>query len=505
MKINNTYKFGFGAVEQYAPTNLIQKYANKDIYTSNSPKTPNTDTYISSSPKNKSYKKTLKTALIIAGGIGLTILAFKGFSKISSIKSIEQTKSIGKEIPVKAKINTYRETLADGLSEKLGIKVSPESLKCVKDKNEFIKIIDGLTEENYICNAKNMAEGIFKADLHSHSNYSDGKAMVKDILDEAAKYGDDLYKKTKSKFTFALSDHDGVDGVVEALKLIAQEPEKYKHINFIPAVELSFVHMADKTTNPTETSEVLAYCINPFNENITKMLNNLHNKRRKMITKGINSLSEAFPNVKFSINEFSKYYNTDLAKDMYSANLHWRVHHYGQTKLALTNLADKKGINPEKYYDDIMSKVKGRAKALGHLKDQGLIPSDIFENNKIIDIRKSIEPVIQYDNSIIAQGENTLERISNAFKTDKNTVFALAHPYYMTERRTNPKEFVESIKNILKGKLIGTESYHQAYSENISADTIKNFNSICENIGLKPLGGRDNHLAKLFNQVANAT
>lgn len=64
-------------------------------------------------------------------------------------------------------------------------------------------------------------------DLHVHSNKSDGTYTPMELVDYAAK---------KGLSAFALTDHDTVDGVAEA---VAYAKEKYPDLEVIPGVELS--------------------------------------------------------------------------------------------------------------------------------------------------------------------------------------------------------------------------------------------------------------------------
>jgi histidinol phosphatase-like PHP family hydrolase len=393
--------------------------------------------------------------------------------------------------------NEYTQMLADGVGKLLKAKIKPENLSCVATKDELLEILPKLKECNYQYNNENLENGIFKADLHSHSNFSDGTGEVEDLLNQAAEYGNELYEKTNEKFIFALTDHDGVDGVKKALCYIAKDPEKFKNIKFVPGSELSFAHAANKTGNPTETDEVLAYCINPFSKPVEDFFENIHSKRRNVITDTIDKFSEMFPDTKFSKEEFSKVYNTDLTKDVYAANIHWRVFHYGQTKLAISKIAKENNENPENLYETVMSKTK-KDKALGNLRDFVLVPPNTQENQEITNLRLKTQPRVNSDGSITASSENTIDGIFDTFANEKETVFAFAHPYYISERVTNPSELIHQVVEKSNGKLIGTESFHQAYRNTIEQKAISNINSFCEGEGLIPLGGRDNHTTRLI-------
>ena len=440
--------------------------------------------------KAKSYNMKKFSEFVI--GVGLIGVAALVAFKSKSIRKAATVVEDGLD-----NMGVYRESLARGLSEYTDKKVNAQKLSCVADKKEFIDIISELRQENYVCTPENMEKGIFIADLHSHSNFSDGKGNVRDLLDEAAKYGDSLFAKTKNKFVFALTDHDGVEGIKEALSIISDNPDKFKNIKFVPGAELSYAIKATKTSNPTETVEILAYCINPFDKKTASYFNKLHEKRRNTITESIDKMNQMFPDTKFSAEEFSKTYKTDLNHDMFQANLHWKINHYGQTKYAITKFAQQTGKNLDFLYSDIMSKTN-RGKALGNLKDENLIPNYFNENAEITALRKKIQPKIISDNLIKAQSESTIEEISDAFANDQNTVFAVAHPYYILERRDNPAEHIKVVKDKLNGRLIGTESYHQAYNDFIPRNDIAHVNNELENMDLIAIGGRDNHNACLF-------
>ena len=64
-------------------------------------------------------------------------------------------------------------------------------------------------------------------DLHTHSTYSDGTFSVKELIDRAHE---------KGLAAIALTDHDTVDGIDEAVNYAA---EKYPNLEVIPGVELS--------------------------------------------------------------------------------------------------------------------------------------------------------------------------------------------------------------------------------------------------------------------------
>lgn len=101
--------------------------------------------------------------------------------------------------------------------------------------------------------------GGYKVDFHIHTNYSDGQATPVEIVKQAKELGYDM---------IAITDHDGVDGIREAL--IAGETAGLK---VIAGIELA-----------TETEEgtglhILGYHIDPENPDLREELARLREKR----------------------------------------------------------------------------------------------------------------------------------------------------------------------------------------------------------------------------------
>lgn len=211
--------------------------------------------------------------------------------------------------------------------------------------SKFLTACKNAVEYNYCSSSKNIAEGRFTRDLHSHSNHSDGYGKVSDILNQVCAYADELFKKTGKKFTFALTDHDRVSGVKEALDIIKKNPEKYKNVNFIPGVELSFSFISD---NKVKSGELLAYFINPEAQSIKTLVEKLNQNRNKMIDNCIQKLGEGF-----SRQDLEKYF---LNKDgeTFAYNLHYRLRNYAQIKNRINNIAKEQCCNSGDLYKRLM-------------------------------------------------------------------------------------------------------------------------------------------------------
>ncbi len=390
-------------------------------------------------------------------------------------------------------ISTLAKSIAHSMSKISADIVDPKRLASIMSGDELLRALPRLTKINYEATPDNIQKGILKADLHSHSNYSDGAGLVKNLLDDATDYADVLFGKTKQKFIYALSDHDTVEGLKEAMTIMAGNPERYKNLNFVPAIEVSFAHKASKTGNPCEIAELLVYGVNPYSAKVNQFLDNIRQKRTDMIQNFIKDASKSCPLTKFSFDEFSKYYEFEKYGNL--MNIHWRVYHYTQTKHAITQYASKINQDPEILYNKIMENSKGAS--IGKLHDEGKLPADIQEVQNFKDIMHKYEPHVE-NGKIIASSENTFEEVINAFKDEKGIFMAFAHPYYYAERVDNPIEGLKYFMEHSNGLIKASESFHQAYQSRIKPEDIDNLQKETEKLGLLNLGGQDNHKRKLF-------
>ncbi len=111
-----------------------------------------------------------------------------------------------------------------------------------------------------------------KADLHSHTNYSDGKYSPNELLDYAINNNLDI---------ISVTDHDTFSGVKEAVTL-------NKQIRVILGIELS-TYLND------ESVHILGYFKNLDNvEKLEPILDNLINKRKSRAVEMLDKLEELF-------------------------------------------------------------------------------------------------------------------------------------------------------------------------------------------------------------------
>jgi len=401
--------------------------------------------------------------------------------------------------------NKYLKTLANDLSKELKKVIKPSDLKSVITRQEFHKIASSLKEENYIASAENIKNGVFRADFHSHSNFSDGITSVETIMNQAAEYGDKLNKINGKKFLFALSDHDGVEGVKEALKIIAQSPKKFENVRFIPAAELSLPIPCEvgsvkhnKTKNEVEMIEMLIYGINPFSKASDEYFSNLYKNRKECVQDALKLASQKNPDINYLEEEFNKYF-TRKKVPYCMLNQHWRIFHYINLKTRIAIAAKELHKNPEDMYWNVMNELP----QIGDHNGQTL--DTYFKNNNIKNTTKTytdeawniiseISPKFKGP-TLWAPYESSYEKILE-YAIKEDAVLALAHPGF-TLQNMRKENALFQIKNYIdksKGRLLYSESFHQAYPPTeITQEEINEANKLLNEAGLISIGGRDKH------------
>lgn len=157
-----------------------------------------------------------------------------------------------------------------------------------------------------------------KADLHLHTNCSDGSDSPKELAQNVIKAGINI---------FALTDHDTVEGVREILDYI---PE---NINFLPSVELTC--KADSVK-----CHILGFNCNIEDDKLSSLINKGKKLRRQKLETRINYLREVW--------------NIDLTK----SELEWLYSRKSVVKTHLANILVNRGLGNnnvevmKRYLDD---------------------------------------------------------------------------------------------------------------------------------------------------------
>ena len=137
-----------------------------------------------------------------------------------------------------------------------------------------------------------------KFDLHLHSNNSDGSASVKELINNVVKADIKI---------FALTDHDTVEGIFEAEKLVPQDT------NFIKGIELTCKAGDIKC-------HILGYGINCKNKELTDLIELGKSLRKQKLEKRIQYLKDVW-NITLSEQELNWLYSRKSVVKTHIANI----------------------------------------------------------------------------------------------------------------------------------------------------------------------------------------
>lgn len=137
-----------------------------------------------------------------------------------------------------------------------------------------------------------------KADLHLHSNYSDGSDSPKELVEKV---------KKNELSVFALTDHDTIAGCIEIKKYLP------KDIKFIAGTELTCI--AD-----TVKCHILGYNCTPENETLNQLILKGKQLRRQKLDKRIQYLSDIW-NVNLTQDELDWLYSRNSVVKIHIGNI----------------------------------------------------------------------------------------------------------------------------------------------------------------------------------------
>ena len=185
-----------------------------------------------------------------------------------------------------------------------------ENLASVVAPAEFIGLIKKYKPENFYTGDflsenfnelyKNVLNKTFRINLHMHTIESDGRLTVEELLNQAVVYAENVKSKINNdlpSFVISITDHDSLEGTKKALKLIAENPNKFKDIKFITGIEFSVKLDNEKILKNPLVTDLMGYCINPYDADLNNFLQNTKNSRNDEAQKILLKLN------RFGINE----------------------------------------------------------------------------------------------------------------------------------------------------------------------------------------------------------
>lgn len=159
----------------------------------------------------------------------------------------------------------YKKALQRGLKDTFQIKCKVEDLESIAGPIELKEIIRNLKPFQYAVGEN------FRANFHLHTKASDGNLTPVEFLSQCRDWANHIFQSHKKDrlppFSAAITDHNRINSVKEAIALIGQSPEEYKNVRFVTGCEFLFTGYRQ----PYSAFEVVGLGFNPFDEEIQTM------------------------------------------------------------------------------------------------------------------------------------------------------------------------------------------------------------------------------------------
>ncbi|MDD3594173.1 MAG: hypothetical protein PHX18_06065 [Candidatus Gastranaerophilales bacterium] len=263
-------------------------------------------------------------------------------------------------------------------------------------------------------NLEGVRDLTYRVNLHNHTQASDGKLSVFDFLEQARKWADKIAGKVKDDkppFTIAITDHDTLDGAKEAVRIIAQNPEKYKNLRVVLGSEISVSHIdPNDVVRPVEF-ELMGYALNPFNSKLNGLLKQVGENRESAIAQLLTKIKAQFPEYNIGF-ENSKSFHSNL-KNVRTNGVLYLAGDYAKFKIMFSNYI---GLINSKILPDGQQKLD-KEKLFSELSDSYYCWMDATGNKDIVTFLKDygIKKILSDRNLLTAQNQSVYEEI---FKKD---------------------------------------------------------------------------------------
>ncbi len=496
---------------------------------------------IPSGKTNKSQSKRIIaiviSALAIAGGVIGLISSRKKPPPMD--KALELLKTGYSKIIEKFPEDKY---YYEKLANEIGLKKGEEyKLSSIVGAKQLEHLLDTFTPQDFKVgkNFEGVKDYTYRVNLHNHTIDSDGTLSVNEILEHAKKLADKIAEKVKDNkpaFTLAITDHDSLDGAKEAVKIIAEDPTKFKNLRVVLGSEFSLVHTNPNDVKVTLNYEILGYSINPFDAKLNKYLKDLKTSRINTMKKILEEANMKYPEYNYNWDE-AKQCGNNLGKALTNGYI-YNLRDYMAFKAGIVELGH--GVSTSdaisNYGRDFIESSAFKRVDGPYLKNY-LRNIGIFNDNN--DITANIKPeFIEYidklKDSYVKNPQKLVDlNISttsdkffrDALDNNSDGFFGLAHPglislsngedygkelqEYCSKKNIDWKDnlFERFLKKTLadsKGKLKATEINYQSYGQQYNGfekylQHIKNITSSPEH-KLLNAGGVDCHANNLFRE-----
>lgn len=371
----------------------------------------------------------------------------------------------------------------------------------IVSEKDFISGIKSFTEKSFKPGERNnpsildshdfryVESGEFCANLHIHTEYSDGAMNINEFLENVQNL-----TKRNPKFLAAITDHDTVDGAKEIVKKI----NNYKNINICTGLEISTIGI--NFPNQTKPCQIhlLVYGIDPFDKTLNSFLKEKRDLKLELAKKTIEKLNSALPDYNFNIEEASQCHI--MIKKGQDEVAH-PLKKYTAGKILLNYYFP----NADFSYDIPIKKFKHLFKNTNEpyykIYKKAL---ELYIGHELPQIPKKIEERIQIAREIYMQSHPTIGKMLEPFSSFEDTVefvsnlnsgvMSIAHP---ARTKAYCPEFYtylfEHFKKYGKDKALFYEKYYQSYEGDYYLKWKSKIEEAAKKFNLQSTGGLDSH------------
>lgn len=330
--------------------------------------------------------------------------------------------------------------------------------------------------------------GMFKANLHVHTKYSDGEMSIQELLS----FAEDLTIKTPD-FIAAITDHDTIDGDKEAVNLI----KNYEHANICLGVEISTIAINFPNQPKPLQVHLLVYGIDPNDKKLDEYLINKRAQKLKLAKETITKLNTALPEYNFTIEEAARCHGMILKGEDEVAH---PLKKYTSGKILLDYYFPNADFSYEKPIYKFKYMFKGQ-EPYHKIYKKAL---ELYTGEKLSDIPDNIEQKIQQAKEIYLKAHpsigNMLEQFSSFEDTVKfvstlnSGVMSIAHP---ARTKAYFPDFYECLFEHFKkaggDKAMFYEGSYQSYEDTYYQEWQTRIDKAASKFGLLKTGGLDSH------------
>lgn len=422
--------------------------------------------------------------------------------------------------------------------------------------DEIKSIMSGFNESEAVYSVgeveKNIANRTMRANLHIHTLASDGIVSVKDRLEQAVKYADEVAKNPefrKEPFTIAITDHDTVDGLKEAIEIISADPIKYRNLRVILGAEMTtYNNIATDLVKEPTNAHILIYGIDPNDKAFSGFITNMKQKKYQIASKMIEHANSIY---KKAFAKDTDLFSTKQAQDFYNPlkkgilGVYKNILNYVESKTILSEVVLKDPslvkelgknnlpLNADglmKSLTDFYYPIDGNNKSRKPLDSvsQFLVQKIGFDPDKAKELIQNLHQspeVTDFINTFKAELEQykvtltpkydympTIKDIFDGVKDQEHTIVGIAHPLKTVKKLTDPKqkyEFLVALYNQFKQagkeKAGFSEAYYQSYSGELkdlkeTEATKELLSSLSQDFALYKTGSLDSHGATIFGR-----